>query len=102
MTRHTTAGRTITDPAEPGTRWGQEQAGAYVEQSADDGEHWLTVVARPAPEPCDWIVRHMRSDECLRGTAPTAELARWVALAVARSPHAPCHLFSPAVPDAVP
>lgn len=93
-------GQMIIDPAEPGTRWGQQQCGACVEQSSHDGECWLTVIARPVPELCTWIVRYMWSDdaESLRGTAPTAELARWIALAVARSRHAPRHPLFPVAP----
>lgn len=77
------------DRAEPDTQWGPERPAH--EQSAYLEGHQLTVVIRSAPDPCDWIVRHVWSGQSLRGTAQTPELARWIAQAVARSPHTPRH-----------
>jgi len=85
-------GIAITDPGEPWICWEQEHIGNYTEQTCFDlpGCHWLIVVVPPGSRACVWIVRHRNGDVAdSRGTAPTAELARWIALAVSRSPHAP-------------
>lgn len=90
----------LIDPADPRTEWKREWDLGWshgYEQWVQTDDHVLVVVVRPLPRPCDWIVQHKWSEACTRGTAPTVEVARWIALAVARSRHAP---FGRRAPDA--
>lgn len=54
------------------------------------GEQRLLVLIPEEGEPCEWSVAHTSDPtQVLRGTAPTEDLARLIALTVARSYHAP-------------